>query len=165
MYPQEANEPYLRVAEAVRAACLATAQESYEEASMRGLCHEGAWEYAMDMVRTLDMRSLLTRLRQEWARRKTLRLPKVKSFHPRFVYFLTSSGTLSRLSWTLRQAQDKLRVAKSKGSASSPMCASTSPWGLRSAWAVWWAGANVRWSDLGAEAWAEMLPLSNAAGN
>ena len=65
MPPQEADELCLQVAEAVRAACLATAQESYEEASMRGLCHEGAWEYAMDMVRTLDMRSLLTRLRQE----------------------------------------------------------------------------------------------------
>jgi hypothetical protein len=65
MHPQEADEQFLRVAEAVRAACLATAQESYEEASIRGLCHEGAWEYAMDMVRTLDVRSLLTQLKQE----------------------------------------------------------------------------------------------------
>jgi hypothetical protein len=64
MHLQEAEDQLLWVAEAVRAACLAAAQESYEEASMRGLCHEGAWEYAMGVVRTLDMRSLLTQLRQ-----------------------------------------------------------------------------------------------------
>jgi hypothetical protein len=44
---------------------LAAVQESYAEARMRGLCHEGAWEYALGVVRTLDMRSFLTRLRQE----------------------------------------------------------------------------------------------------
>lgn len=64
MQPQEAEEQLLRVAEAVRAACLAAAQESYEEASMRGLCHEGAWEYAMGVVRALDVRNILTQFRQ-----------------------------------------------------------------------------------------------------
>lgn len=65
MHPQEAEGQQLQVAEAVRAACLAVAQESYEEAGMRGLCHEGAWEYAMGAVRTLDLRSVLIRLAQE----------------------------------------------------------------------------------------------------
>jgi hypothetical protein len=39
MHLQEAEDQLLRVAEVVRAACLAAAQESYEETSMRGLCH------------------------------------------------------------------------------------------------------------------------------
>ncbi len=63
MQPQEAEDQLLQIAEAVRAACLAAAQESYEEAGMRGLCHEGAWEYAMGVVRTLDVRNILTQLR------------------------------------------------------------------------------------------------------
>ncbi|MGE0681088.1 MAG: acetyltransferase [Candidatus Binatia bacterium] len=62
MHQQETEDQHLRVAEIVRAACLAAAQESYEEASMRGLCHEGAWEYAMGVVRTLDLRSVLSPL-------------------------------------------------------------------------------------------------------
>ncbi len=65
MPPHEVDDELLRVAEVVRAACVTAAQESYEEASIRGLCHEGAWEYAMDVVRTLDVRSLLARLRQK----------------------------------------------------------------------------------------------------
>lgn len=59
------DDQLLRVAEVVRAACVRAAHESYEEASMRGLCHEGAWEYALDMVRTLDVRLLLRQLQQE----------------------------------------------------------------------------------------------------
>jgi hypothetical protein len=65
MHTLETEDQYLRVAEAVRAACLAALQESYEEAGIRGLCHEGAWEYALGVVRTLDLRSVLTQLRQE----------------------------------------------------------------------------------------------------
>ena len=65
MHTHEAENQQLRVAEAVRAACLAVAQESYEEASIRGLCHEGAWEYAMGAVRTFDVRGVLSQLAQE----------------------------------------------------------------------------------------------------
>jgi hypothetical protein len=65
MRPQEEEDQQLRVAEAVRAACLAVMQESYEEGRMRGLCHEGAWEYAMGAVRTLDLRRVLSQLAQE----------------------------------------------------------------------------------------------------
>jgi hypothetical protein len=49
----------VRLAEAVRAACLAAAREGYEEASMRGLCHEGAWECAIGAIQSLDVRRLL----------------------------------------------------------------------------------------------------------
>lgn len=64
--PQHKDEDqHVRIAEAVRAACLAAMQESYEEAGMRGLCHEGAWEYALGVVRTLDLQSVLTQFRQE----------------------------------------------------------------------------------------------------
>lgn len=65
MNTQEAEREHLRVAEAVRAACLSAALESYEEASVRGLCHEGAWECAIGAVRTLDLRSVLTQLMQK----------------------------------------------------------------------------------------------------
>jgi len=43
------------LAELVRAACLEAALAAYEDAQVRGLCREGAWEVAMDAVRELDM--------------------------------------------------------------------------------------------------------------
>ena len=48
-----------RVAEAVRAACVAAAQASYEHAAADGLCDEGAWEVALDAVRSLDIAAIL----------------------------------------------------------------------------------------------------------
>jgi hypothetical protein len=44
-----------RLAEAVRAACLQAALTAYEDACLDGLCHEGAWECAIDAVRSLDL--------------------------------------------------------------------------------------------------------------
>jgi len=44
-----------RVAEAIRAACIATAQASYERAAADGLCDEGAWDVAIDAMRSLDV--------------------------------------------------------------------------------------------------------------
>lgn len=38
----------------VRAACLDAAVSAYEDAKLRGLCHEGAWEVAMGAIRELD---------------------------------------------------------------------------------------------------------------
>jgi hypothetical protein len=40
-----------RVAEEVRAALVQSAVAAYEDASMRGLCSEGAWEVAMAAMR------------------------------------------------------------------------------------------------------------------
>ena len=48
-----------RVAEAVRAACVATAEASYERAAADGLCDEGAWEVAIDAMRSLDIEAIV----------------------------------------------------------------------------------------------------------
>lgn len=48
-----------QIAEVVRAACVRAALEGYEQASMDGLCHEGAWEAAVDAIRSLDLNSVL----------------------------------------------------------------------------------------------------------
>lgn len=44
-----------RCAERVRAACIQAALEGYEAAAISGLCHEGAWEAAIDAMRMLDI--------------------------------------------------------------------------------------------------------------
>ncbi len=49
----------LRLVEAVRAACIAAAEQAYEEGGVRGLCAEGRWELAIDAMRTLDLQTLL----------------------------------------------------------------------------------------------------------
>jgi hypothetical protein len=48
------------LAERVRDLCRETAVRAYEEAATAGLCHEGAWEAAMDAVRALDLEGLLS---------------------------------------------------------------------------------------------------------
>ncbi len=47
------------LAEFVRNECVKTALEAYKEASIRGLCHEGAWEYAIDSTRNLKTEELV----------------------------------------------------------------------------------------------------------
>ena len=47
------------VAEAVRAACVDAALAAYEEGGIRGLCHEGRWEYALQAIRGLDLEHLV----------------------------------------------------------------------------------------------------------
>lgn len=51
-----------RLAEAIRQACLQAALAGYEDASLSGLCHEGAWECAIDAIRTLDLAALLRQI-------------------------------------------------------------------------------------------------------
>ena len=48
-----------RIAEAIRAACIKTAQQSYEHTAADGLCDEGAWEVAIDALRSLDVAAIL----------------------------------------------------------------------------------------------------------
>ena len=55
----EGQEDSLRIAVSVRAACLTAALESYEDASMRGLCREGAWECAIGAIRSLNLQHIL----------------------------------------------------------------------------------------------------------
>jgi pentatricopeptide repeat protein len=49
----------LKLAESVRKVCLENLQRSYEEAGISGLCHEGRWEYALDVLRNLSTENLL----------------------------------------------------------------------------------------------------------
>ncbi len=48
-----------RIAEAVRAACVSAAQASYEQAAADGLCDEGAWEVAIDAMRSIDIAAIV----------------------------------------------------------------------------------------------------------
>lgn len=49
----------LKIAEAARRVCLAAAARAYDEARLRGMCSEGAWDYAMDAVRNLKLDQLI----------------------------------------------------------------------------------------------------------
>ena len=44
-----------KVAEQIRGALVRAALMAYEDAAMRGLCCEGAWEVAVDAMRDLDL--------------------------------------------------------------------------------------------------------------
>jgi hypothetical protein len=71
MSEDEREQDSLQLAEAVRAACLAAALESYEDASMRGLCHEGAWECAIGAIRALNLPRLLAHQDQRKVKAQT----------------------------------------------------------------------------------------------
>ena len=58
------------LAEAVRAACLNAALEAYEDASIRGVCGEGAWECAIGAIRSLDIGAVVERWNAEHAPHK-----------------------------------------------------------------------------------------------
>jgi hypothetical protein len=44
-----------KVAERIRDALVGAALMAYEDAAIRGLCCEGAWEVAVDAMRELDL--------------------------------------------------------------------------------------------------------------
>jgi hypothetical protein len=48
-----------RLAITIREACVKAALEGYEQAAMDGLCHEGAFEAAVDAIRSLDIDAIL----------------------------------------------------------------------------------------------------------
>lgn len=48
----------LQLCEAVRQACIETALAAHEDAGVRGLCSEGAWEAAVGAIRSLDLREI-----------------------------------------------------------------------------------------------------------
>lgn len=52
-----------RLAEAVRAACIAAALEAHEQAGISGLCQEGRWEVAIEAVRSLDLANVVANAR------------------------------------------------------------------------------------------------------
>lgn len=49
----------MEVAERVRRALVEAAREGWEEASIAGLCGEGAWEAAVGRMRSLDLAALV----------------------------------------------------------------------------------------------------------
>lgn len=57
-----ASRPPIRpfaLAERIREACIAAALAAYEDAAVRGLCHEGAWEAAVGAMRALDLTAVV----------------------------------------------------------------------------------------------------------
>lgn len=56
------KQKQVRIAEATKAACLKAAIEAYEDAKMRGLCQEGAWDLAVDSIKILNVEKVLESL-------------------------------------------------------------------------------------------------------
>ena len=55
------DEQLWLLATAVRDSCFSAAVTAYEDASTDGLCHDGAWECALEAMRSLDFESIITR--------------------------------------------------------------------------------------------------------
>ncbi len=53
----------IHLAEAVRQACLEAVLHAYEDAAIRGLCAEGAWECAVGALRSLDVEEVIEQAR------------------------------------------------------------------------------------------------------
>jgi len=53
------------MATAVRDACYTAAVTAYENARMDGLCHDGAWECALEAMRSADFTSIVTKVMTE----------------------------------------------------------------------------------------------------
>lgn len=61
--PESADEELLlRIAEAVRDACVEAALDGHEQAGFGGLCGEGRWEMAVDSMREVDLRKVVRKL-------------------------------------------------------------------------------------------------------
>lgn len=54
------NIDSMRLAERVRAALVQSALDAYEDAALRGLCCEGAWEAAVSAMRRQNLSAVLT---------------------------------------------------------------------------------------------------------
>ncbi|HKL17496.1 MAG TPA: hypothetical protein VJ905_00945 [Halalkalibaculum sp.] len=55
------EEEDLKIAEEVREACLKAAGEGFREASLSGLCAEGAIEAALGSIQSIDLKELIIR--------------------------------------------------------------------------------------------------------
>lgn len=53
------SDSRLRLAQAVRDACIQAAKEGYESAAISGLCEEGALEAALSAIHMLDLEAVL----------------------------------------------------------------------------------------------------------
>ncbi len=59
--PTDTKTAELALAKRVRAACVKAALAGYERAQLDGLCHEGAWECAIEAMRALDLEEIIDR--------------------------------------------------------------------------------------------------------
>lgn len=55
MNPDAGDANAAQLAQLVKDACIKAALAGYEEASISGLCHEGAWEAAVAAIQRLDL--------------------------------------------------------------------------------------------------------------
>jgi len=56
------DQQHLKLAEEIRKACLEAAREGYRDASMSGLCSEGAMEAATGSIESLDLEKIINRI-------------------------------------------------------------------------------------------------------
>lgn len=59
---KDQDQAYLKLAEEVRQACLEAAREGFQDASMSGLCAEGAIEAAVGSIQSVDIENIINRL-------------------------------------------------------------------------------------------------------
>jgi hypothetical protein len=52
-------------AEAIRNACVQAALDGYQNAAIAGLCHEGAWEAAINAIQMLDLDAVIQQHEEE----------------------------------------------------------------------------------------------------
>ena len=53
------NQSELRLAQAVREACIKAAKDGYEHAAISGLCEEGALEAALSAIHMVDLEAIV----------------------------------------------------------------------------------------------------------
>ncbi len=59
---KDQDQIYLKLAEEVRQACLNAAKDGFREASMSGLCTEGAIEAAVGSIQSIDLKKIISQL-------------------------------------------------------------------------------------------------------
>lgn len=58
---KDQDKVYQKLAEEVRQACLNAAKEGFRDASMSGLCSEGAIEAAVGSIQKIDLSKIISR--------------------------------------------------------------------------------------------------------
>lgn len=59
---KDQDQVFQKIAEEVKKACLDAAKEGFREASMSGLCTEGAIEAAVGSIQTVDLEKIISQL-------------------------------------------------------------------------------------------------------
>lgn len=55
----EQSQDKMEMAESIRQACIEAAKDGFRDASMSGLCADGAMEAAVSAIQTLDLEKLI----------------------------------------------------------------------------------------------------------